>query len=259
MIIIKRYLVSSVMLFMFLACNNITEPQLSEYRPIILDRNSEESIAAHIDWQINGVYRILYIGEVVDTLTLNEFSYSEKAEILDDADFPSWRNSIPHNFRQQTKHMALVVDTSTIIGQSNFAVDMENGTLSFEGPDLIYKSYPVFVFNLSEDTVLVGFDNLIPLRKQARDSLGAWRDIEVEFRAGCGSSIPLIMGANEMIVSASVINEGGYKTEGRLVYEDFVSNTFTCFINYNQFRSKYNAKGEYTDEYLMSSAHRAID
>ena len=77
--------------------------------------------------------------------------------------------------------LKIFVDTSKIIGsgmdrRSTYGMTEEDIlSYNFRGK---YKSHPVFIENISNDTLSIGFGNRIFPIVEAKDSLGNWRPIQ---------------------------------------------------------------------------------
>jgi len=180
----------------------------------------------------------LYMGIDQDSISLNYTSYNTNYQT------PNW-NQYKHS---ASTGMDIFVDTSTIIGSplgfygvlpSSFSEDSKNGEqkrVDFRGGT---KSYPVFLKNLSQDTIELGYGEFIPLLIEAKDSLDNWKLIQEPFMYFCGTGLShFYLPPGEITVTSCKLFSGDYKTKMRLVYgfmPVLKSNEFEGFMNYTQF------------------------
>lgn len=102
---------------------------------------------------------------------------------------------------------------------------------------MIDQSYPVLLTNLQNDTIEIGYGNVLPLIMEARDSSGKWRPIEERFIYSCGNGIgTIILPPGEVVLSTAPILQGNYQTEFRLTIGKNRSRPFRGRIDYGKFR-----------------------
>lgn len=135
------------------------------------------------------------------------------------------------------------MDTSEIIGSG---MDGKN-TYSMTNDDVRsynfkgkYKSYPVFIENVSNDTLSIGFGNRIYPIVEANDSLGNWRPIQKPGTYYCGTGLQsFYLEPNNILISSCKLYDGDFYTKLRLVLITntgmIKSNEFEGTINYPQF------------------------
>ena len=102
------------------------------------------------------------------------------------------------------------------------------------------KSYPVFIKNLSSDTLLISFGYDLPLIIEAQDSSLIWKPIQMKQTYHCGTGLhDHILGPKELIISTCPLFRGSFKTKMRIAYQynsDILySNEFIGDMNYSQF------------------------
>ena len=106
------------------------------------------------------------------------------------------------------------------------------------------KSYPVYIKNITKDTLIVGYGIYIPLVIEAKDSLGKWRPIQEPYNYFCGTGLNnYYLPPNEIILNSCKLFQGDYKTKMRLSfgYENTSkSNEFVGYMNYEQFDESLN-------------------
>ena len=110
--------------------------------------------------------------------------------------------------------LKIVVDTSEIIGSG---MDGKN-TYSMTNDDVRsynfkgkYKSYPVFIENVSNDTLSIGFGNRIYPIVEAKDSLGNWRPIQKPGTYYCGTGLQsFYLEPNNILISSCKLYDGDF-------------------------------------------------
>ena len=132
------------------------------------------------------------------------------------------------------KKMQIFIDTTRTIGTSMGIFEYYKKP-EYRKPVL---SYPVFIKNYSQDTVTIGFGNLVSLIIEAKDKNGAWKPIQKDFMYDCGTGLSdICLKPNEIAITSMNIFEGKYKTKLRLVLgSKCYSNEITGSINYSQFK-----------------------
>jgi hypothetical protein len=180
----------------------------------------------------------LYIGPSKDSIFLcyNTWDISQR-EFVRDA------------YRQiQTNDLSIYVDTTKKIASINSfnfipsvpsSNNLENIDLSTSIPNDVIVAYPVFIKNLSSDTLSVGFGNFMPIIIQAIDSLGQWSPIQDYYFYDCGTGLSAFyIPPNQICVTSCKLFKGNFKTKMRLVYgykKQIFSNEFYGWMDYKQF------------------------
>ncbi|MFZ5551932.1 MAG: hypothetical protein ACOZCO_02360 [Bacteroidota bacterium] len=240
----------------FIGCTEKTKSSVSERPkrkfPVVMDTIRHELSFMEADRKIVANYNPLYFGKETDTiyikhgihsgimpselLSLDKPSRVEQptGEALLYCSVPEYRNYFSHwLFCEKYKHrdsvdLSLAVDTTQIIANI------------FDGfnPDTLYciASYPVFLKNVSSDTVIIGYGEHIPIILEAKDESGNWNLIEEQYVYMCGVGLnSIILPPNEIVITSVRKFEGDFKTELRLKLGKHYSNPFFGTINKNQF------------------------
>ena len=101
------------------------------------------------------------------------------------------------------------------------------------------SAYPVFIQNISIDTVQIGFGDIIPMVIEAKDKKGIWRPIQKRFRYDCATGLTsFFLAPNQISISTMKQFKGTFKTELRIAYlakKKIYSNTITGNIDPKQF------------------------
>jgi len=241
--IIMNYKIYISLILILCSCNQDNLVNLSEYHPKIEMDMKSNITDAKLKWQTTGLFEPLYIGKV-DSLISTQKSYLEDSRY-------NWRTKNLKNFGKTDANILLQIDTTNIIYQKNFNIDYDS---SYES-DLIqskyYYSYPVYMMNNDVENLTVGWGDIIPITKQAKDSMGNWRTVETAFTHMCGTGLTALnLAPGEIIVTSTVLYQGDYKTKIRLHYNGVYSNEIVEYINYNQFENIFNKRGNYKPEYL---------
>ena len=104
--------------------------------------------------------------------------------------------------------LKIVVDTSEIIGSGMDVTDDDVRSYNFKGK---YKSYPVFIENVSNDTLSIGFGNRIYPIVEAKDSLGNWRPIQKPGTYYCGTGLQsFYLEPNNILISSCKLYDGDF-------------------------------------------------
>ena len=101
-------------------------------------------------------------------------------------------------------------------------------------------AYPVFIENLSKDTLEIGFGNVLPIIMEAKDENGTWKPIQKKYKYGCGKGLTqFYLGPKQLAVTTMKQFEGTFKTKLRLVFSyttlKVYSNEIDGYINKGQF------------------------
>lgn len=183
-------------------------------------------------------YNPLSIGKIEKTIKLvyDNFNQFEDYFVYLDAPFPTF--SMPNPQR-----IEIFVDTTKTIANVNpykFIPPPQPNKLKKANKVEGYYAYPVFIRNISTDTVWIGYGNYIGLLVEAKDSLGEWKEIEKPFIYHCGTGLnDIVLPPNYLTVTSTIKYKGRYKTKMRVKtmnnFENEVySNEFTGTINYSQ-------------------------
>jgi len=205
-------------------------------------------------WLTTSNYKLYFIGKVQDTIFLNPYlnfgpfavptkdnQSSEDEEREPDKQlegyFLGWTERKGYKFPEDS-NVEILVDTSNTIS----------------------NSYPTLLKNLDKDTIIIGYGQQIPLIMEAKDSLGNWKPIQKRFVYMCGVGVgSIILPPKECAITLSPIYNGNYKTEIRLSFGGNHSNTFYGNINYRQFKSMFDEKGDYNEEYKREMEDKATN
>ncbi|WP_367392355.1 hypothetical protein [Lewinella sp. LCG006] len=177
----------------------------------------------------------LFIGHLSDSIPLNYSTWKVVHQTTEWDTYP-----MPDSLG-----LALFVDTSKIVGSGirylpPLQLDRE-GILEWELIDVRggIKSYPVFVTNLTSDTLNIGYGAFLPIIIQAVDSAGNWKPIQNHYRYFCGTGLThFYLPVGEILITSCPLYEGAYRTRLRLAFGwDRInySNEFFGTIDYRQF------------------------
>jgi hypothetical protein len=101
-------------------------------------------------------------------------------------------------------------------------------------------AFPVFIENISNDTLNIGFGDIIPMIIEAKDKEEKWRPIQREFIYDCGTGLTeFYLSPKQIAVTTMKIFVGNFETKLRLVFdspdEKIYSNEIDGRINPEQF------------------------
>ncbi|MFV0530959.1 MAG: hypothetical protein ACK5MD_05935 [Flavobacteriales bacterium] len=112
--------------------------------------------------------------------------------------------------------MKIYIDTTRTIGFSMGVWE------NYKKPEyrVNKKSYPIFMENLSTDTLRVGLGDILPMVTEIKDSLGQWIEIERPFIYDCGTGLTeFYLPPNQVVITALRQYLGKIKTKYRVKYE----------------------------------------
>lgn len=184
-------------------------------------------------------FQPLYMGRQKDVVTLYyEASFMEYSTI----DWDQYK-------QPDSSELRIFVDTSRFIASVNrFAIPpppppglgdeikYEDWVETQHGKKV--KSYPVYLKNISQDTLNIGYGDFLNVLIEARDSTGEWRAIQRPYIYFCGTGLSnYFLPPNEIALTSCKLFHGDYETSLRLVFawrENVCSNEFPGKIDYRQ-------------------------
>ena len=169
----------------------------------------------------------LYIGKITEIIKISyqPFQTVKKTETYKEYKLPS------------KKTLEIFVDTSRIIGipmgmYEYSKVEKRNNKIA----------NPIFIKNISKDTLNIGYAEYLPIIIEAKNRNGDWQPIQERMRFMCGTDIfNFYCPPNNIVISAMQKYSGNFKTTLRLKYESFgsessiFSNEINGVINEKQF------------------------
>jgi hypothetical protein len=213
--------------------NNSLEAD-EKYAYLYIDKNdrTELSTANH---------PIVCIGALADTMIVN---YRLRYSFCTPPVLPGMK--IDKSLRSDQKKYYIEQEEKMIFlhGQES------NVSIRIDTTKQINNSYPALLTNNEKDTIGIGYGQVLPLIMEAKDSTGKWRPIEKKYRYFCGVGVgTIILPPKEVVLALVPVTQGNFFTELRLTYGDNHSSPYMGMINYGQFKSRYNGRGNYTEEY----------
>lgn len=148
-----------------------------------------------------------------------------------------------------TNELLIFIDTSKIIGSAFVKTYISSPPpgdtteyiieiMDYRG---FYKSHPVFIKNLSKDTLSIGYGDFIPLIIEAKDSNNIWSPIQRRYIYDCGTGLTdFYLPNDEILITSCQLFDGDYNTKLRLVFDGNskqYSNVFDGYIHYSQFKN----------------------
>lgn len=218
---------------LLISCNS--DPvniNLNQYNPKINIKQISQSVNANLNGQSTGVFEALYIGEIRNEISVTKNYKKDKNY--------DWRTKDLKNLSKLK--IQIQIDTTKIIYQENHSIDLDPSydDASITNQIKYYNAYPVYIINIGTEDLAIGLGDIIPLTKEAKDSLGDWRTIETAISHTCGTGLTVLnIEPNELVLTTSKIYLGSYKTKIRLNYYGNYSNEIEEYINYNQFESDF--------------------
>lgn len=138
--------------------------------------------------------------------------------------------------RPVVNQIKITIDTSRIVG-SPMGVWEYYKKPEYRNEEM---SFPVFIENLSTDTLNIGFGDIFPIFIEAKDAEENWRPIQIPFIYDCGTGLTeFILSPRQIAITTMKIYEGDFKTKLRLVFgysnKKIYSNEIVGQINSGQF------------------------
>ncbi len=232
-----KYRIGLFLLFVIGACTITDEqdfPLTSQFtRMKLIDTFHNE---LHLDtsrYISEAEFHPMYMGPIKDSLYLNYWSGHS-----------TYRTEDWFGYRMpDSLDMNIFVDTSRVIGAVvKFWIppppvldgEDENSEIGYFRGGI--KSYPVFVQNVSEDTLGVGYGEYIPLLMEAKDKDGVWRPVQETFFYGCGTGLThFYLPSGEFLLTSCKMFAGDFETTLRLKFNKVYSNEFKDNIHLSQF------------------------
>lgn len=214
--------------------NKDTEIEVFNFKtPKIQDTLKTDRIERNTVWLQNGNYNPLYIGQNKDSIYVSYRPNLKKYFVYDD-------NRRSYN-SPDSAGILLLIDTTNIISNHSMIWEDDGSMLSTKS----FKAFPVFVVNMTKDTLSIGYGDHLPIVMEAIDNKGTWRPIEEPYMYMCGTGLNgIILPPNEIVVTSAPINKGKIKTKLRLRYNNILSQEFYGTINPTQFDSEWDENGE---------------
>lgn len=178
----------------------------------------------------------LYIGEKLDSIFLNYNSEEVTSNAL------GWR----YSWETNPNELKIFIDTTQLIG-SLHEYTLPIPPTNFEEADdweieistRNTQAYPIIIENISNDTLILGYGEHIPLIIEAQDSLGIWKPIQEPFLYFCGTGIEhFYIAPNQIAITSCKLFEGDYTAKMRLAFVSEIilySNEFYGQVKYSQF------------------------
>lgn len=148
----------------------------------------------------------LYVGDLKDSIKLIYKAPKIKHRTT---------NWLQYKLPRETD-LDIYIDTTKTIGFSmpswkNYIYPEQRGNT---------KSYPVFIKNISSDTLNVAIGNMLTIITETQDSINKWKPIEKRFLPSCGSSIVMLyLAPQQILITPLRQNVGTQKKKLRLKFE----------------------------------------
>ncbi|PIE50055.1 MAG: hypothetical protein CSA38_05110 [Flavobacteriales bacterium] len=176
-------------------------------------------------------FPILYIGKIKDSIKLKRgdfddysYSYEEFARTQNHEELPPPLNKYPYPY--QKNQISIFIDTTKTVG-----------FYEYDSPIGI-KSYPVFIENLSQDTLYIANNGSLPMLTEMKSNSEDWKEIEKPFLLMCGVGIRHdFLPPNQIVITTLRQNYGTTKVKYRLKLKCFDKNFYSNEIN-GKFQTK---------------------
>jgi hypothetical protein len=151
----------------------------------------------------------LYIGKISNEI---EISYKNYKTVEKNQTFKKYKFPIQNS-------LEIFIDTTRIIG---IPMGLYEYSKIEKRNDKIAN--PIFIKNISKDTLTIGYAEYLPIIIEAKNRNGEWQPIQERMRFTCGNGIVnFYCPPNNIVISAMQKFSGNFKTKLRLKYESFVS------------------------------------
>lgn len=184
---------------------------------------------------------IMYIGKIKNRVELlNNLFLPPPPEplIKEDLKWEKYRLKKKKRWNEIIKYLKNYNEFSLITKDKIKLEFKERDTIiGFDDTDLeYYKSFPIFIKNVSKDTISLGTSGYFPIILEAKNKEEKWIEIN-KFPRICGSfSNVVCLPPNEIIITSMFHYNGNYKTKLRLKFSDFISREFEGNINEEQLK-----------------------
>lgn len=204
-------------------------------------------------WDIFGIAsEDVRIEEKYDTIKYNEYLaiYEQEVEA-----YPLTKYLF--NFDSIQNLGSIYRDTTQIKVDTNYTISKMADHDFILRQNKLYEAYPIIITNQGSDTLQIGYQRHLSLTVEALDSLGNWSKIADSYGIH-GLPLPdshmLLPGLS--VITSTFKTTGEYKTKLRIKIGNNISNEWSGKINYNQFNSKFDDKGEYKTEYIEQQKNK---
>ncbi len=184
-----------------------SEQQEFPYSDIVLyDYFDDELLFDTISNHSEAQFSPMYIGEARDSIKLTYKPAKIESRTLD---WDKYR-------RPNLNDLGIYIDTAKTIGFSMSVWEY------YKKPEYRVgkKSYPVFIENKSNDTLSIGFGDILPMITETKDTLGQWIEIETPFIYPCATGLTkFFLPPNQVVITALRQSFGVTKVKYRIKYE----------------------------------------
>ncbi|MCF1421084.1 hypothetical protein [Mangrovimonas futianensis] len=162
---------------------------------------------------------------VLDTLLLGREAQFSPVYIgkMNDSIQPYYKTAkVGYRVEDWNKYRSPEVDDLEIYIDTSQTIGFPMGVWEYEQePErrVNKKSYPIFIRNQSNDTLSIGFGEILPIVTEAQDSLGNWMQIESPLMYDCGTGLTqFYLPPNEIAISTLRQNKGTNNTKFRVKF-----------------------------------------
>ena len=135
--------------------------------------------------------------------------------------YPFWTNS----------KLEVSIDTTQIILHD----------ISMNEDDNYFSGYPILIKNKEEDTIVIGYENYVPIVLEAKNKSNEWQPIEEIYVLGCGNGMKsFLLPPDHILISSKPIYKGDYQTDLRIKLGNTYSQIYRGTINLGQFKNYKN-------------------
>ncbi|WP_070138142.1 hypothetical protein [Crocinitomix algicola] len=214
---IKKVFLGVLIFFFVTSCQDISQKQklsngnlttdssLSLPEIVLIDRFDNQLFLDTLINRIVAQFTPIYIGPLKDSIRVTY----KISNIPQQLEYSPYR--IPNE-----NDISIFIDTSKTIG-----FPMPIGEY-YKTPEyrIKKKSYPIFIKNLSLDTLKIGYGELLPMVTEAQDSLGNWIELEKPIVLYCGTKKnDIFLPPNQYAITTLRQNFGITPTVFRVKYE----------------------------------------
>lgn len=227
------FIIKIIILFVSLSCfsciNNIKQNESIENfsYPILIDTGelkTQDSILVYTFQNTTAHHNIFYLGKLKDSVKISTFPFIVgTAHSSEDYIYHSYFSSavIPKYKYYTSTKFKIYIDTTQLLN-------------TIGNYNSVNKSYPAFIYNSSNDTIIIGFGEFVNPIVQIKNNENKWIDLEHPHIYDCGTGLAeIILPPNEYLISSTPIYKGNYKTKMRLKFGDNISNEINCAIPEN--------------------------
>ena len=191
---------------------------------VINKKTSKVNSPRKIAWERS----VRYLGIYKERIYVDSLNYRFNQKLPFSTNAEIYRYLGKDNF--QTTPLVVWIDTLQVLSTLDFRYS--NGYLKSKS----FKSFPVFIQNVTDSLASIGFGNSVNIIVEALDTDNVWKPIESNFKYKCGNGLTYIyLKSKEICCTLIPVYDGNFATQLRLNVNGSYSMPYHGRINIGQF------------------------